>query len=76
MSLLLEQIKPHMHATILVQIHVHGYIDTDYTCQSNNPISPISKFELSKWYSLVMRKIVNKSMNKSFTPEVLMKGAL
>ena len=57
-SILLERIKP--HATILVQIH--GY--TDYSCQCNDPISPISKFELSKWYSLVMKTIVDKSMNK------------
>ena len=61
-SLLLERIKP--HATILIQIH--GYIDTDYSCQCNDSISAISKFELFKWYSLVMRKNVNKSMNKKF----------
>ena len=61
-SLLLERIEP--HATILVQIH--GYIDYDYSCRFNDPISPISKFELSKWYSLVKRKLVNKSMNEKF----------
>ena len=41
-SILLQRIKPHALYTILEQIH--GYIDTDYSCQRNDQISP--KFQI------------------------------
>ena len=58
----LEWIKP--PAMILVQIH--GYIDTDYSCQRNNQISPKFQIWVVQLIFTVHEKIVDKSMNKKF----------
>ena len=67
-----ERIKP--HATILIQIH--GYIDTDYSCQCNDLISPISNLSFLNDIHWSWEKLWINPWTKSFIPEVLMKGSV